>query len=133
MLLKNTQQFHLHLCRYVADLIQENRSALRELKPTDSALARTGESTLFVTKQFAVNQTVGSPAQFTFTNARFRRPLLACTARAINSVPVPDSLRMSTDESGFATSFTWSITSIRDRLCPTICSKLCSSFISSSQ
>ncbi len=57
MLLENAQQLYLHVGRHVADLIQKDRSPVRELEAPDSAIGRAGESSLLMTKQFTLDET----------------------------------------------------------------------------
>src|SRR5215813_14400197 len=53
LLLKDAQERDLHFRRQFADFIEENRSAIRRLKPPDPLLQRSGECPLFVAEQLA--------------------------------------------------------------------------------
>jgi len=55
-LLKDSQQLHLNLGRYVSDLIEKNRSPVRQFEATDPPLARAGKGALLVPKQFALDE-----------------------------------------------------------------------------
>src|SRR6185312_17274055 len=54
--LQNAQQSGLHLKRKFADFVQKNCSAIGGLKKTLLAFRRSGESSLFIPKEFAFDQ-----------------------------------------------------------------------------
>ena len=76
---------------------------------------------------------VGMAAQLSLTKVRSRRGLRSCRARAMSSLPVPVSPRMSTVEPVGATVSTCFRTRRRAALSPTISPKLCSVRTSSSR
>src|SRR5437867_6251294 len=53
LFLKDAQERDLHFRRQFADFIEENRSAIRRLKPPDPLLQSAGERPLFVAEQLA--------------------------------------------------------------------------------
>ena len=53
---KHAQQPGLRLDRHIADLVEEQCSALRLLEPSDTARRRAGEGAFFVAEQFALDQ-----------------------------------------------------------------------------
>src|SRR5690242_19363378 len=55
-LLQEPQQFGLQSNRDLADLVEQNRAAVRQLEATFAPLRRPGEGALFVTEKFALNQ-----------------------------------------------------------------------------
>ena len=55
-LLQEAQQLDLDRDREVADLVEEERSAVRRLGATDTALRRPGEGTLLVAEQLALHE-----------------------------------------------------------------------------
>ena len=60
--LQHTQQFHLHLQAHVADLVEKQGAALRELEAADPRRQRAGEGTLFMAEQLALQQVGGNRA-----------------------------------------------------------------------
>ena len=56
LLLQHAQQLRLQLQRNVADLVQEQRAAVRELEATDALRDRAGERALLVPEQLALEQ-----------------------------------------------------------------------------
>src|SRR5271154_4398749 len=57
MFLEDTQQLRLQIRRHVADLVQEDCSAVRELETADAAIDRAGEGSLLMTEQLAFDKT----------------------------------------------------------------------------
>jgi len=53
---KNAQQFRLSPDRHFADLIQQQRAALRQFKTSRAAFHCTGERAFFVAEDFAFHQ-----------------------------------------------------------------------------
>ena len=58
-LLQNPQQFHLHVQRQIADLIEEQRAAIGRFKPAGLVGGSTGERAFFMAEQFAFHQGFG--------------------------------------------------------------------------
>src|SRR5262249_48954931 len=56
VLLEHAQELHLHLGRELADLVEEDRPAVRELEAARPALGRTGECSALVTEELALDQ-----------------------------------------------------------------------------
>src|SRR5437868_1114661 len=61
-LLQNAQQLHLHRQRHLADLVEENRSPIGHLEEAPFVLIRSGESSFYISKQFALQQSFGKCA-----------------------------------------------------------------------
>ena len=55
-LLQHAQQFHLHLQRHVADLVQEQRAALGKLEAAEPRRQGAGEGAFFVAEQLAFQE-----------------------------------------------------------------------------
>jgi hypothetical protein len=53
LLLEHAQELHLRVGRQVADLVEEERTLVRLLEPTDAPLVRARERAAFVAEQFA--------------------------------------------------------------------------------
>src|SRR5207253_2309588 len=62
LLLQNTKKLHLRLEGQLADLVEEDRAAIGELEAADAALQGTGEGTLHMSEQLALDQTRGDGA-----------------------------------------------------------------------
>ena len=58
--LKHPQELGLNHRRDFTDLIQEYRPTMSQLKPSLTARYRSGKSSLFMTKEFALDQVVGN-------------------------------------------------------------------------
>jgi len=56
MLLEHPQQCHLCIGRQLADLVQEDRSAVCQFEPTEPPLDGTGERPLLMTEEFRGDQ-----------------------------------------------------------------------------
>ena len=56
MVFQHTQQLGLRGDRHLANLVQQQRSFLRQFETTRPTLHRAGESTFFVPEDFAFNQ-----------------------------------------------------------------------------
>src|SRR5207249_4982525 len=59
LLLQHTKKLHLRLEGQLADLVEEDRAAIGELEAADAALQGTGEGTLHMSEQLALDQTRG--------------------------------------------------------------------------
>src|SRR5437016_13845032 len=59
LLLENAKKLHLRLEGQLADLVEEDRAAIGELEAADAALQGTGEGTLHMSEQLALDQTRG--------------------------------------------------------------------------
>src|SRR5204863_546886 len=59
LLLENAQKRDLHFRRQFADLVQEDRSAVRCFKSPDPLLQRAGKGAFFMTEQLAGDELLG--------------------------------------------------------------------------
>ena len=80
----------------VADLVQEQRAAVRALEAPRTRAGRAGEGARVDAEQLALDQVSGMAAQLTATNGLPARGLTWCSARANSSLPTPDSPANST-------------------------------------
>src|SRR5207247_8414140 len=62
LLLEDAKKLHLRLEGQLADLVEEDRAAIGELEAADAALQRTGEGTLHMPEQLALDQARGDCA-----------------------------------------------------------------------
>jgi hypothetical protein len=60
LLLKSPKKFRLQLEREVSNLVKKERSPIRSLESPDGLIRSTGESSLFVTKELALQQSTGN-------------------------------------------------------------------------
>ena len=97
-LLQHAQKLALELERDFADLVEEQRAAVGEFEAADAGrAARRLECALGVAEEFAFEQLgAGSPRSSPGSAAGGRGWLASWIARAINSLPVPDSPVIST-------------------------------------
>ncbi len=96
LLLQHAQQAHLHVHRHLADLVEEQRAAVRELElPHRARLARPGERPALVAEQLGGQQVARQGAAVDGHELAVR-PLRRCSARATTSLPVPVSPNSST-------------------------------------
>ena len=103
-LLEDAQQRDLRLRRQLAHLVEEDRAAVGGLEPPDAALQRAGEGAALVSRTARTRSASGGIApQFTRTNGPAARAERSWMARAISSLPVPVSPRISTVASVGAT------------------------------
>ena len=102
-LLEHAQQLGLRLGRHVADLVEEDRAAVRGLEAADAARVGAGERALLVAEELALEELAAIAAQLTATNGPRCRALRWCSACATSSLPVPLSPRISTVRSVSAT------------------------------
>src|SRR5437763_777481 len=58
--LQDTQQARLRLDRHVADLVEEERTALRLLEPADRTRGGAGEGPLLMPEELALDQLAGN-------------------------------------------------------------------------
>ena len=58
MFLQNTQEFHLRHQRKLSYFVQKDRTALRKFKITFLSLRSTSETSFFIAKEFAFDQTL---------------------------------------------------------------------------
>src|SRR5205823_5083760 len=104
LLLQHAQQLGLQFSRDVADLVEEQRPLVGQLEAADLLADGPGERPPFSCPNSSLSRRpVGMAAQLSLTNVRPLRGLRSCRARAISSLPVPVSPRMSTVESVGAT------------------------------
>src|SRR5690348_11789666 len=75
-LLKNAQELHLGLGRELADLVEEDRPAVRELESADALLQRAGERAFDVTEKLALDEPRRNGSAVDFDE----RPLAPATA-----------------------------------------------------
>ena len=102
--LQRPKQLRLHVERQIADLVEEQRAAVGDLQPAEARRVRAGERPRARCPNSSLSTSPdGMAALLTRTNARACRPLRSCSARAINSLPVPVSPKSSTVESVAAT------------------------------
>ena len=103
-LLQHPQELHLHRQRHVADLVEEERAAVRLLETPQARLLRAGERAALVAEELDFRAPPPrSAAQFTRMKGRSARRLRRWTSRATSSLPVPLSPRIITVESVGAT------------------------------
>ena len=108
LLLQNPQELDLHLGRHFANLIEKQGTAVGKFEATKTFLGRAGECAFFMAEEFAFDQPAWQGSTVYLDERSVRALLDACTARAINSLPVPVSPRMSTEESVPPTNRTFS-------------------------
>jgi len=72
-------------------LHEEYGSAMGKLEAADALRDRAGKRPFFVAKEFALEQSMGMAAQFSFTKEFGPAELKLWIAAAINSLPVPVS------------------------------------------
>src|SRR6266545_4743290 len=92
-LLERPKELHLQPHGQLGDLVEEERAVIRHLHETGLGAHGPGEGTLLVAERPDPQRVPGSEAQATGTKAWAARGLLAWMARAISSLPVPDSPR----------------------------------------
>ncbi|MNC47295.1 hypothetical protein D3C75_963480 [compost metagenome] len=80
-LLQEAQQVGLKIQRQVADLVEEQGTAMGRLDPTDLALVGTSEGPLLVTEQFGLDQLLGNR-----TTVDRHEGLLGATRQAVQGV-----------------------------------------------
>ena len=90
-LLQHPQELRLRGQAHLADLVEEQHAARRELHLTGLGLLRARERAALVAEQLRLEQLLGQAAQFRATNGRFLRADAAWMNRATTSLPVPDS------------------------------------------
>ena len=96
-LLQEAQQLRLQRHRQVADLVQEQRAAVRGLDLAERLLGRAGERALLVAEQLALEQRFRDRGAIDGDESRGHvAARVACSARASSSLPVPDSPSSST-------------------------------------
>ena len=103
-LLKKAQQFYLQQFGQLGYLVEKNRAAVGQFEPTLLVPNGSGESTLYMPEQFALDQPFGQCPQLMGTNGAPPRRLSLCTALATSSLPVPVSPNRWTGKSYWATS-----------------------------
>ena len=104
--LQDAQEFGLHIRWKVANLVEEERSAVGQFEAPLTHRDRAGKSPRTWPNSSVSISVDGRAAQLTLTNGRWRRVLRLCTARANSSLPVPVSPSSITDASVGATSWT---------------------------
>ena len=77
--------------RQVADLVEQQRAAVRRFDVADLARIRTGKCAALITEQFGLQQMRGMAPQLTATNGPLRRSEWRWIATAVNPLPVPVS------------------------------------------
>ena len=91
-LLQHAQQLDLRRRRDVTDLVEEQRAAVGHLEATGLRRHRAGERALLVAEELALEQRLGQRARAdTETNGLVARSERLWIARAMSSLPVPDS------------------------------------------
>ena len=133
LLLQHAEQLGLQLQRDVADLVEEQRPLVGQLEAADLLADGAGEGALLVAEQLALQQPRGDGRAVELDEGAVPPGLSSCRARAMSSLPVPVSPRMSTVEPVGATVSTCFSTRRRAALSPTISPKLCSVRTSSSR
>ena len=98
--LQHAQQLRLHRRRHVADLVEEERAAVRLLEAAAAAATAAPEKAPFSWPKSSLStSSAGTAAQFIFTKGCSRRGDSSWMARATSSLPVPFSPRISTGTS----------------------------------
>src|ERR1700730_1420292 len=100
LFLQHLEKFGLKTDGYLGDFVQKERAAVCNLNPSHTILVSTGESAFNMAEEFAFEQLIWDRGAVYLDE----RPLLSWTARAISSLPVPDSPRIRTVELVPATS-----------------------------
>jgi hypothetical protein len=88
---EHAQQSHLQIRRHVADLVEEERTALGLLEPAPARALRSGERAALVPEELDSSRSFGIAAVLIAMNGPGARGLCRCSARATSSLPVPDS------------------------------------------
>ena len=97
LFLDRAQQLGLQLVAQVADLVEEQRAAGRQLELAELLADRAGERALLVAEQRALDQLLGNRGEVDGDERRVRlRPTRDECRRASSSLPVPLSPRIST-------------------------------------
>ena len=123
--LQDAQHPHLGRRRQFADLVEEQRAAVGPLEPAPPGLDRAGERAPLMTEQLRVDQLRRNRAAVDpIERPAVPRDERLWIVRAINSLPVPVSPKISTGASERATSSTRSITAWRPASMPTIWSPM---------
>ena len=94
--LEHPQQLGLQVERQLADLVEEQRAAVRDLEPTFPHPGRAGERALLVPEQLALDQRRRHRRTVHLISGRARRGLRLWMAVATTSLPTPVSPRIST-------------------------------------
>ena len=71
LFLKNAQKFGLQLERDIADFVQKNRAAVRQLEPADALRDRSGKRAALVPEQFRFEQAGGNRGAIDFDERAF--------------------------------------------------------------
>jgi hypothetical protein len=98
-LLQEAQQLDLQRQRDVADLVEEQGAALRQLDLAGRGLDRAGEGAALVAEQLGLEQVLGDGGAVDGDERAAARRLFSCTARASSSLPVPLAPSSMTDTS----------------------------------
>ena len=118
--LQHAQELGLQPELKVADLVDEECSAVGLLEAPNAAVSRAGERTRTWPNNSLSTSVAGTAAQFTATNGPVLRGLLLCKAWATSSLPVPLSPRISTVLSTGAARWILANTSRIGPACPMI-------------
>ncbi len=103
-LLQRAQELRLQRQRQLADLVEEQRAAVRLQEEAGARAARVGEGAPRVTEELALEQRLGNRGAVDRDEGpRSRAGCCRCSARATSSLPVPLSPVTSTDASESAT------------------------------
>ena len=121
---EHPQQLHLGIGRQVADLVEKNGGAIRELEAPDLPIRRAGERPFLPAEQLALEQGVRHRGAVDPHHGRARRALSSWMYVASSSLPVPVSPRINTVASVTATSSASSRTRRSAGLSPTSMSPL---------
>ncbi len=78
------------------DLIEKQRAAVRLFEASAAQRIGAGERALLVAEELGLQRSAVNAAVLSATKALFDRGLCRCSARATNSLPVPDSPVIST-------------------------------------
>ncbi len=93
---ERAQQLRLGIDGQLADLVEEERPALRFGERADPSRDRSGERAALVSEQLALDELARQRATFIATNASGDRGPSVCSARATSSLPTPVSPATST-------------------------------------
>src|SRR5205823_5426771 len=114
VLLQRPEDLRLEIQRQIADLVEEQRPAVRQLELAQLLPVGAGEGAALVAEELALTRLAGMAGRFTATNGLVLRSLRAWMYRASTSFPVPLSLVTST-VTGLAAIFSATCTTARIR------------------